>query len=60
MSNIHSTILVSLLLGSVIALGKVIQDPKLLLLGYAAFGGYWFWLLHKVWLAIVELATQGQ
>jgi hypothetical protein len=44
----------------VIALGKFLQDPKLLLLGYAVFGGYWFWFLHKALLAIVELATQGQ
>lgn len=60
MSNIHVTILVSLILGSVITLGKVIRDPNLLLLGYAAFGGYWFWFLHKALLAIVELAIQGR
>lgn len=55
----QTAIVVSIFLGAFILIAKFLRDPGMLLGGLAAFGIYYFLLLHNTLLAILKLMARG-
>jgi len=59
MFDLHSALIVSFLLGAFIGTAKFLEDPVMLLGGFAASGIYYFVLLHNALLSVLKLMGPG-
>lgn len=60
MFELHTALVVSLLLGAFMAVGKCLHNPLLFLGSLSASGFYVFLLVHNALLEILKLATLGR
>ena len=56
----QTAIVVSIFLGALMGIGKLLRDPAMLLGGLAAFGIYYFLFLHNTLLGILKLIALGR